>query len=195
MLSCPTRYAVKIKWYFRIPPTTNNPETRCDFINPTFWGVFVLNLCPQTVHHAWPKVKKRLRHIVMSIKLNRRWRQFSCVDWLTNWKQSILHHSAKSNLFSRFLRLAQYGDLKILLKKPIPVRSVIQHYYHSLKFDSHFVDKATSQAIIKRWFKKVEDTGSDAPNKVLQRRMRLEVVGELVEIVGSCPCFASKYLA
>ncbi len=29
----------------------------------------------------------------------------------------------------------------------------------------------------------------------LQRRMRLEVVDELVEIVGACPYFATKYLA
>ncbi len=32
-------------------------------------------------------------------------------------------------------------------------------------------------------------------NIFLQRRMRLEVVDEFVEIVGLCPYFASKYLA
>ncbi len=64
-----------------------------------------------------------------------------------------------------------------------------------LKSDSNFADKATSQAIIQWWIKKPEDMGSDAPNNFLQRRMRLEVVYELVEIVGSCPYFASKYLA
>ncbi len=78
---------------------------------------------------------------------------------------------------------------------PILLKTVIQHYKHILKSDSNFAEKATSQAIIKRWFKKTEDTGSDAPNKFLQRRMRLEVVDELVEMVGSCPYFTSKYLA
>ncbi len=37
--------------------------------------------------------------------------------------------------------------------------------------------------------------GQRCTSKYLQRRMRLEVVDELVEIVGSCPYFASKYLA
>ncbi len=75
------------------------------------------------------------------------------------------------------------------------VKTVIQHYKHILKPDSNFADKATSQAIIKRWFKKPEDAASDASNIFLQRRMRLEVVDELVEMVGSCPYFASNYLA
>ncbi len=75
------------------------------------------------------------------------------------------------------------------------VKTVIHHYKHILKPDSNFADKATIQAIIKRWFKEPEDTGSDALSRFLQRRMRLEVVDELVEIVGSCPYFASKYLA
>ncbi len=63
---------------------------------------------------------------------------------------------------------------------PIFVKTVIQHYKHILKSDSNLTDKA------KRLFKKLEDTGSDAPNNFLQRRMRLEVVDELVEIVGAC---------
>ncbi len=78
---------------------------------------------------------------------------------------------------------------------PIYMKTVIQHYNHILKSDSNFADKATSQTIIKRWFKKPEYTGSDAQNTFLQRRLRFEVVDELVEIVGSCPYFASKYLA
>ncbi len=64
-----------------------------------------------------------------------------------------------------------------------------------LKSDSNFADKATSQAIFKRWFKKLEDKASDASNKSLQRRMSLEVVDESVEIVGQRPYCASKYLA
>ncbi len=64
-------------------------------------------------------------------------------------------------------------------------KTVIQNYKLILKSDSNFTDKATSQAISYRWFKKLEDTGSDAQNEFLQRRMRLEVVDELVEIVGS----------
>ncbi len=63
------------------------------------------------------------------------------------------------------------------------------------KSNSHFADKATSQAIILRLFKKLEDKAIDAPSKSLQRHIRLEVVDELVEIVGACPYFASKYLA
>ncbi len=77
---------------------------------------------------------------------------------------------------------------------PIFVRTFIQHYEHFLKSDSNFADKATSQAIIKRWFKKPENTASDAPNNYLQRRMRLQVVDELMEIVGACPYFGSTYL-
>ncbi len=73
------------------------------------------------------------------------------------------------------------------------VKIVIQYYYHILKSDSNFTDKATSQAIFQRWLKKPEDTASDAPSNSLQRRMRLEVVDELVEIVGACAYFASKY--
>ncbi len=48
----------------------------------------------------------------------------------------------------------------------------------------HLSDKAISQAVIKGWFKKLEDKASDAPSKCLQRRMTLAVVDELVEIVG-----------
>ncbi len=77
---------------------------------------------------------------------------------------------------------------------PIFVKTVIQHYSHILKSDSNFADKATSQAIILRWFKKPEDTASDAPNNFLQRPMRLEVVDESMEIVNACPYFVSKYL-
>ncbi len=65
---------------------------------------------------------------------------------------------------------------------PIFVKTVIQHYQHILKSDSNFADKATSQAIIYRWFKKSEDTVSDALNIFLQRRMKLEFVDELMEI-------------
>ncbi len=64
-----------------------------------------------------------------------------------------------------------------------------------LKSNSHFADKATSQAIILRLFKKLEDKASDAPNKFLQRHIKLEVIDELVDIEGQCPWFASKYLA
>ncbi len=71
------------------------------------------------------------------------------------------------------------------------VKTVIQH---TLKSDSNYVDKASSQAIIQRWFKKPKDRASDAPNNCFQRHMRLEVVDELMEIVGACPYFASKYL-
>ncbi len=78
---------------------------------------------------------------------------------------------------------------------PVFVKTVIQHYKHIFKSDSNFANKATGQAIIKRWFKKPEDTASNATNNFSQRRMQLEVVDELVEIVGSCPYFASEYLA
>ncbi len=61
---------------------------------------------------------------------------------------------------------------------PIFVKTVIQHYKPILKSDSNFADKAKNQAIISQWFKKPEDTGSDAQNKFSQRRMRLEVVDE-----------------
>ncbi len=76
------------------------------------------------------------------------------------------------------------------------MKNVIQHYLHILKCDSNFADKATSQAIVKRWKKKPEDTDSGATKTLfLQRHMRFEVVDELVEIVGWCPYFAPKYLA
>ncbi len=48
---------------------------------------------------------------------------------------------------------------------------------------------------IKRWCKKLKDKASDAPSKSLQRRIRLEVVDTLVEIVGQRRYCASKYLA
>ncbi len=40
-----------------------------------------------------------------------------------------------------------------------------------------------------------DDEVSDAPNESLQRRMWLEVVDELMEILGKIPYWASKYLA
>ncbi len=78
---------------------------------------------------------------------------------------------------------------------PSYVITVIQHYAPFLRFNPYFFDKAISQATIKRWFKKLKDKASDAQSKSLQRRARLEVVDELVEIVDSCPYFGSKYLA
>ncbi len=72
------------------------------------------------------------------------------------------------------------------------MKTCIQYFNHILKSDSNFADKATSKTIIKRWFKKLEDTASEAPNKILQRSMELEAADELVEIVGSCPYFASQ---
>ncbi len=41
---------------------------------------------------------------------------------------------------------------------------------------------------------KLEDKASDAPNKSSQRHIKLEVVDELVEILGLCLYFASQYL-
>ncbi len=64
------------------------------------------------------------------------------------------------------------------------VKTVIRHHKPFKKSNSHLSDEAINQAMIKRWFKKLEDKASDAPNKCLQRRMRLAVVDELVEIVG-----------
>ncbi len=77
---------------------------------------------------------------------------------------------------------------------PSFVETVIQHYKLILKLNSHFADKATGQAINQRLFKMLEDKESDVLNKSLQRHIRLEVVDEVVEIVGQCPNFASKYL-
>ncbi len=78
---------------------------------------------------------------------------------------------------------------------PSFVETVILYYWHILKSNSHFADKATNQAMILQLFKMLEDKTSDAPNKSLQRHIKLEVMDELVEIVGQCPYFASKYLA
>ncbi len=47
--------------------------------------------------------------------------------------------------------------------------------------------------IISRWFKKLEETASDAPNNFLQKRMRLEVVDELLEIVVNIGIPSEKY--
>ncbi len=77
---------------------------------------------------------------------------------------------------------------------PAFVKTVVHHYKPFSKSKSHFFDKAISQVTMYRWFKKLESKASDAPCKPLQRRMRLEVVDELVEIVGRRPYCASTYL-
>ncbi len=74
---------------------------------------------------------------------------------------------------------------------PYFVKTVIQHHEPFLKYNPHFPGKAISQADNLA----TEDKASDAPSKFLQRRMRLEAVDELVEIVGQNPYCTSKYLA
>ncbi len=79
--------------------------------------------------------------------------------------------------------------------RPYFVKIDIQHYWPFLKYNPHFSDKAFSQVTNERWFKEPENMGSDAPNKFLQRHMKLEVGDELVNIVGENPYCTSKYPA
>ncbi len=60
------------------------------------------------------------------------------------------------------------------------VKTVIQHYLYILKSDANCAVKATSQAIILRCFKMLEDTASDAQNNCYEMRMRLEAANEIL---------------
>ncbi len=66
----------------------------------------------------------------------------------------------------------------------VVITVVIQHFPKSIL---PYSDMSLSRATIYRLFKKLGDGDNDAPSKYLQRRMGLEVVDELVEIVGQSP--------
>ncbi len=75
---------------------------------------------------------------------------------------------------------------------PSFVETEIQNFYPLDQLIQHFSDTAISQATIQRLFKEMEDRAGDARNMSLQRRARLEVVDDLVEIEGLSPYCTSK---
>ncbi len=57
-----------------------------------------------------------------------------------------------------------------------------QHFQHFLIFISHFLSKFLSRTTTYRWFKPLNSGISYAPSTFLQRRIRLEVVDDVVKI-------------
>ncbi len=73
--------------------------------------------------------------------------------------------------------MCRFAEVIVYQTHCIVMRKVIQHRKRFPKSIPHFLINFS------RWFKKLEDGISDAPRKSLQRRLGLEVVDELAEIV------------
>lgn len=81
--------------------------------------------------------------------------------------------------------------------------SLIKYFYEKgyclsaalAEINSTFPDKPISRSTIYRWYKKLKNGVIDAPKKSWQRRMRLEIMDQLTEIVDQNPYSTSRDLA
>ncbi len=88
--------------------------------------------------------------------------------------------------FDNFSRVTQYASL-------VPFSYENRYSTFLAIFEIHS-DKPLSRPKIYRWFKKLEGKASNELSKSFQMRMGLEIVDELMEIVGQNPCCTSKCL-
>ncbi len=86
-------------------------------------------------------------------------------------------------------------DEQVLYIKAYHLNQRYQRFSALCEIDSTFPDNSHSWAKMYRWFKKLEDRVSDAPKRSRQRRMGLDFVYALVEMVGQSPYCTSHYLA
>ncbi len=75
---------------------------------------------------------------------------------------------------------------------PIFMKRIILHFRLIPKPIPQFLIGLLAGQLIIRWFKKLENGASTAPSKSVQRYMILEVVDDLVEVVGQSPYSRSR---
>ncbi len=64
-----------------------------------------------------------------------------------------------------------------------------------LEINSTFPEKKVSRSTVYRWFRKIKNGTCDEPRKVWQRRKRLPIVDDLVELITKNPYSTSRNLA